>query len=1229
MDDATSPSAPGAVSCSICGDPLQPSDRFCGSCGALVNACRSCGQRLVAGDRYCPSCGQSADSAQVTARISGGGAEAAHSPWTGIFDKLQTATLGEFQVIRELGRGGMAAVYLAHDIHLDRKVAIKVMSPMLASDQKMVERFRREAKTGAGLKHPNIGTVHRVLEGEGLYFFVMDFIRGRPLDAIIHRNGVLSVDVTRALLYQIGSGLAYAHRRKIYHRDVKPANVLVSGADGTAVVTDFGIAKVAESPNQTQTGAIVGTPAYMAPEQILGREITAAVDQYALGVMAYEMLTGAPPFVGTSFVVMHAHTELQPRSVRESRPDCPVDLDEAIARMLAKDPTQRWPSLPHALAAMGATVIGEDDPIREELIRLATPDDVESERFTTNTPLSPPPPIATRGANIAMVAISPPPELIEVGDSFRLVASPRDMQGAEITSIPVDWATTNEAVLSVQTDGTIVAHAAGTAEVSATAGRARGAVLLTVEPSRVSSLHMSIPPGMLMAGDRIQLSARPVDKRQNPLPYPVRWGVADPNIARVSPDGVLEARAPGTVEVYAESNGVRGAARVQVSPPAVAAVQLSVDPLKPVVGDRVRVMATPVDAHGRPVRDRSLGWSLSDLSLVKIVSDGVYEAVSPGTLRVTAACEGHQATIDVVISVAPVAALRISPPPATVVAGSTFRLTATPLDTTEGSLANRPIAWSTSDSRLATVTPDGTVTANGPGDVKIVASCEGKSASVAVSIKPAPVTSVRIIGLPATVYLKMSLRLSAIVTDSRGQKLQKTPEWRSSNVAVITMSPAGQGTALSVGRARISAFVDGVEGTIDVDVAEPPIPKVVVVPAPAVPSEFSATGIVSSNSAPVAPPASRQAASSTPVVAPAVPARPEPARAAAPSAGGKRGLVFASAGATLVVIAVVVALTAKSNPPVAPQRADSPAVQPAATPTTPAATVSPPANNPPPDTAQPKAPQPVEKKSAPQRSAQMTAAKTAPNPVSPPARPPVRQPDVFKITVLSSPPPMHIGDRATLRASVERTSGTAAMPRVSWESSRPAVLAVDAATGTVTAIAEGQATVSAVGGGTRADVAITVLAAAPVVAAPAPAPVRQQPAAGPPPTETPARPAGPSPEEIRAKGGDALRESANAMATALKSKDIATATRLFGDARNGDAQDLLQQLPKLFDLKVVAQLGQPQVTDRAGSLDYQVAIHWTTPAGPGRDKLVTIRAEAERAGDAWTIARHRLVGGWR
>src|SRR5262249_11984894 len=156
----------------------------------------------------------------------------------------------------------------------------------LAADDRMVERFRREARTGAGLKHPNISTVHRVLEKEGLTFFVMDFVRGRPLDAIIDRHGGLPIPVTLALVYQIGAALTHAHRQKIYHRDVKPANVILSAVDGTAVVTDFGIAKVTEAPSQTQTGAMVGTPLYMAPEQVLSREITAATDQYALGLVA-------------------------------------------------------------------------------------------------------------------------------------------------------------------------------------------------------------------------------------------------------------------------------------------------------------------------------------------------------------------------------------------------------------------------------------------------------------------------------------------------------------------------------------------------------------------------------------------------------------------------------------------------------------------------------------------------------------------------------------------------------------------------------------------------------------------------------------------------------------------------------------------------------------------------------------------------------------------------------
>ena len=995
----------------------------------------------------------SSDPALVTARISGGSGEPAHSVWSGIAEKLQTATLGEFQIIRELGRGGMAAVFLAHDIHLDRKVAIKVMSPMLGSDVSMVERFRREAKTGAGLKHPNIGTVHRVLEGEGLYFFVMDFVRGRPLDAILQRNGALTVEVTRALLYQIGSGLAYAHRRKIYHRDVKPANVLVGASDGTAVVTDFGIAKVAESPNQTQTGAVIGTPAYMAPEQILGREITGAVDQYALGVMAYEMLIGSPPFVGTSFVVMHAHTELKPPSIRNVRPDCPVDFDDAIARMLAKNPADRWPSLPQALAALGATAIGEDDPIREEIIRLATPDDAESARYATNTPLSPLPPTSARAASVAMVALSSPPDVIEVGDSFRLVASPRDARGEAITGLPVDWKSTNDEVFSVQADGTIVARAAGTAEVSATVGRARGAV------------------------------------------------------------------------------------RLAASAPAVVALRLAADPQRPVVGDRVRVTATAVDTRGRPLRDRPIAWSLSNLELVRIISDGVFDATAAGSLYVTAACDGMQATIDVVIEPARVASIRVSTPPSKIVAGSTFRLAAATLDARGNSLTGHTIEWMTSDAKVASVSGDGIVTTLGPGNVKVIASCEGKTVSVAITI--------------------------------RGSRN-----------------------------------------------SEPSAPKVVVVPAPANPMEYSATGILSPNSAPIATPGQR---SPTPVLSPAASAvHAEPV-----GLKNKKVWLFAGTGAVLAAMAVIAVLTR----PQASPRDDPRAVAPAATP----APVAPQAAKPTPvvtlpdTTARSARPSgsnaPTVEKKAAQRTDQAsrgaaTGKTTAIGATSPPVQ--RRDPDIFQLTIQSAPPPLHIGDRVTLRANVERTSGRAPMPRIVWESSRPDVVGIDAGTGAATAMAEGQAVIRASGGDTRAEVTVTVLAAAPIAAPPPPTrPVV--------PPETQTRPSGLSADELRTKAADVLRESAGAMIAAVRAKDVATVTRLFADGRNKDAQDLLNRLPDLFKPVVTPQIAQSQISDRAGSLDYQMKLDWESAAGPPRERIYSMRVEVERTGDAWTVARHRVL----
>ncbi len=288
-----------------------------------------------------------------------------------LLEQLRRATVGEYDIYGELGRGGMATVFLAHDLSLDRKVAIKVMSPALLYGSGMVERFKREARTAAHLSHPNIIPVYAVRESEGLLFFVMKLVEGTPLDAIMRDVGKLPLPMVEAILAQVGGAFGYAHRHGVVHRDIKPSNILIDD-EGWAVVTDFGIAKVQESEQLTQSGVAVGTPTYMSPEQCSGGVITGASDQYSLAVVAYEMLAGRPPFVAQSMMALmynHFHDPVPPLEL--FRPDCSEAIRSSLLRMLEKDPEKRWPSMEDAIAAMGARQLAHDDPTRSQLISLA------------------------------------------------------------------------------------------------------------------------------------------------------------------------------------------------------------------------------------------------------------------------------------------------------------------------------------------------------------------------------------------------------------------------------------------------------------------------------------------------------------------------------------------------------------------------------------------------------------------------------------------------------------------------------------------------------------------------------------------------------------------------------------------------------------------------------------------------------------------------------------------
>jgi eukaryotic-like serine/threonine-protein kinase len=250
---------------------------------------------------------------------------------------------GRYQVVRKLGSGGMATVYLAEDQELGRRVAIKILNDRHAGDEQFVERFRREAKNAAALSHPNIVSIYDRGEAEGTYYIAMEFLDGRSLKELIVQRGPAPITVAVEYARQILSALRFAHRHGIVHRDIKPHNVLVD-AEGRVKVTDFGIARAGAS-QMTEAGSIVGTAQYLSPEQARGTDVDQRSDLYSLGIVLYELLTGTLPFNGdTPVEIAMKHLSTVPEAPSARRPDVPRELDLIVTRALAKDPADRYQS---------------------------------------------------------------------------------------------------------------------------------------------------------------------------------------------------------------------------------------------------------------------------------------------------------------------------------------------------------------------------------------------------------------------------------------------------------------------------------------------------------------------------------------------------------------------------------------------------------------------------------------------------------------------------------------------------------------------------------------------------------------------------------------------------------------------------------------------------------------------------------------------------------------------
>ena len=276
--------------------------------------------------------------------------------------------LGDYQILRRLGRGGMSAVYLAEQHSLKRRVAFKVLKPELAKDSVYVRRFHKEAQAAASLVHANIVQIYEVGEVEGIHYIAQEYVPGQNLDQYIRRNSSVSVPLSIVILKQVAAALQRASDQGITHRDIKPANIMLSST-GEVKVADFGLARVTSGEHHvdtTQIGITMGTPLYMSPEQAEGGKVDPRSDLYSLGVTSYHMLSGRPPFEGeTALSVAVQHLKREPQPLSEIRQGIPVELATLIMQLLAKSPSdriQRANDLQSHLKTIPVTITDDDWP---------------------------------------------------------------------------------------------------------------------------------------------------------------------------------------------------------------------------------------------------------------------------------------------------------------------------------------------------------------------------------------------------------------------------------------------------------------------------------------------------------------------------------------------------------------------------------------------------------------------------------------------------------------------------------------------------------------------------------------------------------------------------------------------------------------------------------------------------------------------------------------------------
>jgi serine/threonine protein kinase len=1151
---------PTALACLRCGAPVFAEDRFCGACGTP----RTPAPGVVPAG---PSI--SGETGSYSARL---------------MAKLREATAGEYEIRGEIGRGGMAAVYLAYDLRLNRKVAIKVMLPELAFHDSMEDRFKREARMAAKLDHPNIVVIYSVRDDAEVLYFVMKFIEGASLEQIARNYAPLPLPIIQHLLLQLGGALQYAHDEGVVHRDVKPPNVLIDRR-GNALVTDFGIAKAADVPALTRTGSVIGTPAYMSPEQVTDGELTHASDQYSLGVVAYELITGQPPFVGGLMELQWAHVKTEPASPLTLRPDCPPAIAAAVMRMLAKAPADRFPSLNDAMPSFAAGLVRGDESPRIELAELVR---VIAPSRTDGIPITPASPIPRgRGGPTTpwtSIQVSPAQAQLQVGEHVELAVAFLPASAPNVTPPPAPvWTSSAPTIVSVSPSGLATALNAGSAVITAQVGSLAAATTVVVLQPAVASITLVPPAHPLEVGTthRMEYVIRDVTGH-DATDREVMWASSNPGIVSVDAGGEATGHALGRTTIAATSESITATISVEVVPDRVAELGLTPTTLtlKERASGRLAVRAN--SARGKAIAGRQAVLRSADPAIAIVSPQGVVFARAIGRTTISATLEGHASTAEIVVVPADVATIAVTPQSPSVTAGEILTFSAQMRDATGHVLSGRTVAWKSSDPRILEIDQAGRAVSAKAGTVDVTAECGGATSVAHVIVAPPAMVSLEISASATTVRAGKRIRLRTKARDTTGSETEPGGVvWRSSEPSLATVAADGTVSAVSAGEVTIFAEVAGKEASRLLTVDAPPPP--IRVPRLALPIGGGVLVIAVLATVLLARARSGDDARSQ---------TPDPAStASSPNvATGQLGDTAAATGGAS--INAVATLSVTSSNPLQLESGDSSRVEVRAANGSGAAVPS------------DRVTWTVVDSSIASVSADGTVTGRAVGTTSVTAVADTATAGVAVVVVRPSPAQividrprsssLRVGEQMRLRPRVVSRSGRMFSHRVAWRSSNASVATVDS-TGMVRGVAPGETTVSAVAGGVTDSIRVNVTG----TLTPNPAPAVD-------------KPSGVAPAVTEAGVDSALADAARALGAGFSRGQIGqmTATGQF-------SKFVQDEKPKVDGAPRVQ--GRQFTKDRAEG-EVALPLRWKTRLGITRKNSVLLQITLERRDGTWRLA---------